>query len=102
MPDRHGGRRDIPALPFCHARLKGPPPLPPAYPQVLLTIGDHLRKRRLDLGLLQRKLAAGVNESTVTNWELNRTALDFGSYRESSPSSASIRGRPARRSLTNW
>lgn len=71
----------IPALPFCHAHLKGPRPLPPAYPQVLVTIGDHLRKRRLDLGLLQRELAErlGVTESTVTNWELNRTrpALRF-------------------------
>jgi transcriptional regulator with XRE-family HTH domain len=71
----------IPALPFCHAHLKGPRPLPPSYPQVLATIGDHLRKRRLDLGLLQRELAdsLGVTESTVTNWELNRTtpALRF-------------------------
>jgi transcriptional regulator with XRE-family HTH domain len=35
-----------------------------------------LRKRRLDLGLLQREVAArlGVTESTVTNWELNRTS----------------------------
>ena len=35
-----------------------------------------MRKRRLDLGLLQREIAArlGVTESTVTNWELNRTS----------------------------
>lgn len=35
-----------------------------------------MRKRRLDLGLLQREVAArlGVTESTVTNWELNRTS----------------------------
>ena len=41
-----------------------------------MTIGDHLRKRRLDVGLLQRELAErlGVDETTVTNWELNRTA----------------------------
>jgi transcriptional regulator with XRE-family HTH domain len=68
-------------LPFCHAHLNGSRPLPRAYPQVLLTIGDHLRKRRLDLGLLQREIAdkLGVTESTVTNWELNRTtpALRF-------------------------
>jgi len=62
-------------LPFCHAHLKAGRPLPRAYPQVLVTIGDHLRKRRLDLGLLQRELAErlGVDEMTVTNWELNRT-----------------------------
>src|SRR5207244_12451497 len=63
------------ALPFGHARLTGPKPLPRSYPQVLTTIGDHLRKRRLDLGLLQREVAErlGVDETTVTNWELNRT-----------------------------
>jgi len=68
-------------LPFCHAHLNGPRPLPRSYPQVLTTIGDHLRKRRLDLGLLQREVAErlGVGETTVTNWELNRTtpALQF-------------------------
>jgi transcriptional regulator with XRE-family HTH domain len=40
-----------------------------------------LRRRRLDLNLLQREVAdrLGVTESTVTNWELNRTtpALRF-------------------------
>ena len=36
-------------------------------------MGDHLRKRRLDLGLLQKEVAKkiGVNKSTITNWELN-------------------------------
>ena len=46
-----------------------------------MTLGDHLRKRRLDLGLLQKDVAQrlGVNIDTVTNWELNRTepALRF-------------------------
>ena len=67
---------NIPALPFCHAHLKAQRPLPRSYPQALATIGDHLRKRRLDLGLLQREVAAqlGVVPSTVTNWELSRTA----------------------------
>ncbi len=73
MPDPH------PCVAFCHAHLKGPRPLP--RPQVTVTIGDHLRKRRLDLGLLQREVAErlGVTESTVTNWELKRTnpALRF-------------------------
>jgi transcriptional regulator with XRE-family HTH domain len=68
-------------LPFCHAHLTGPRPLPRSYPQVLATIGDHLRKRRLDLGLRQRDVAdqLGVDETTVANWELNRTepALRF-------------------------
>jgi len=39
----------------------------------LNTLGDHLRKRRLDLGLLQREVAEdlGVTESTIWNWEAN-------------------------------
>jgi len=63
-------------LPFCHVTLRGQKPLPKGYPRALCTIGDHLRKRRLDLGLLQREVAErlGVNEATVTNWELNRTS----------------------------
>jgi transcriptional regulator with XRE-family HTH domain len=34
-------------------------------------LGEHIRKRRLDLGLLQAEVAAeiGVTESTVWNWE---------------------------------
>ncbi|MCL4477024.1 MAG: helix-turn-helix domain-containing protein [Nitrospirae bacterium] len=34
-------------------------------------LGEHIRKRRLDLGLLQVEVAAqiGVTESTVWNWE---------------------------------
>ena len=55
--------------------------VPRAYPPQLRTIGDHLRRCRLDLRLLQRELAdrLGVDESTVTNWEINRTtpALRF-------------------------
>jgi transcriptional regulator with XRE-family HTH domain len=66
----------IPALPFCHVTLRGQRPLPKAYPATLRTLGDHLRQRRLDLGLLQREAAEqlGVDPSTVTNWELNRTS----------------------------
>jgi transcriptional regulator with XRE-family HTH domain len=41
----------------------------------LKTLGDHLRKKRLDLGLLQREAALqlGVDVKTVTNWERQRT-----------------------------
>ena len=39
-------------------------------------IEDHLRKRRLDVGLLQKEVAQqlGVTTDTVRNWEANRTA----------------------------
>jgi len=41
----------------------------------LNTLGDHLRKRRLDLGLLQCDVAEKlqVNQMTICNWETNRT-----------------------------
>ena len=62
-------------MPFCHIQLTGRKPLPPFYPKELITLGDHLRKRRLDLGLLQKDVAnkIGVNKATITNWELNHT-----------------------------
>ena len=37
------------ALPFCHFSLKSKKPSSSQYPRVLLTIGDHLLKKRLDL-----------------------------------------------------
>ena len=59
--------------------MRGQKPLPSTYPTELHTVGDHLRKRRLDLGLLQRQAAGqlGVDASTVTNWELGRTAPEL-------------------------
>jgi transcriptional regulator with XRE-family HTH domain len=63
-------------LPFCHVQLVGPKPLPRAYPRELRTLGDHLRKQRIDLGLLQRDVAEKlqVNQMTICNWETNRTS----------------------------
>ncbi|PIU56435.1 MAG: transcriptional regulator [Chloroflexi bacterium CG07_land_8_20_14_0_80_45_17] len=72
----HNSHRGIPALPFCHISLKGQKPLSRAYPQQLKTLGDHLRKKRLNLKLLQREVALilGVEEATIWNWEKNRTS----------------------------
>lgn len=41
----------------------------------MVTIGDHIRKRRLDLKLTQKQVAGilGVNEMTIVNWELGHT-----------------------------
>jgi DNA-binding XRE family transcriptional regulator len=63
------------ALPFCHLALKGPKPLPPEYPKDLQTLGDHIRRRRLELGLFQKDAAKqiGVDEATIYNWESNET-----------------------------
>jgi transcriptional regulator with XRE-family HTH domain len=55
--------------------LRAKRPISPAYPKSLKTLGDHLRKKRLDLGLLQREVALklGVDEASVHNWERNLT-----------------------------
>lgn len=61
-------------LPFCQTTLTAKRPPEKAYPRELRTIGDHIRKRRLDLKLLQKEVARllGVDTTTVTNWEKNR------------------------------
>lgn len=66
-------------MPFCKLTLSRPKPLDPAYPRELKTIGDHLRKRRLDLGLLQREAATrlGVNKKTYEGWECHRASPDL-------------------------
>jgi transcriptional regulator with XRE-family HTH domain len=48
-------------------------------PTALLTLGDHIRKRRLELGLSQVTLAKqlGLNRNTVTNWESNAQEPDL-------------------------
>jgi transcriptional regulator with XRE-family HTH domain len=41
----------------------------------LKTLGDHLRKKRLDLGIFQKEVAKilGTNMASILNWEKNRT-----------------------------
>ena len=41
----------------------------------MITIGDHVRKARLDRGLSQKSIAGiiGVNECSINNWENNNT-----------------------------
>jgi DNA-binding XRE family transcriptional regulator len=65
----------IHALPFCYLTLRARKPFNKAYPGDLTTLGDHIRKRRLNLGMHQKDAARLVNAatSTVTNWEKNRT-----------------------------
>ena len=63
------------ALPFCHFEKTTKKPLSKAYPSSLNTIGDHIRKRRLDLTLTQKQVAEklGVDKATVWNWEIANT-----------------------------
>jgi len=63
-------------LPFCHAELRATKPKPSQYPKLLNTLGDHIRNRRLDLGLFQSKVAEqiGVDTTSIHNWEGNKSA----------------------------
>jgi transcriptional regulator with XRE-family HTH domain len=57
-------------------------PTPADYPDNPVTIGEHLRKRRMDLGLRQCDVAPtlGVTPCTVTNWELGRARPEVRYY----------------------
>ncbi len=61
----------IPALPCAQSTLTAAKPKDFRYPIELKTIGDHIRKRRLDLGLLQREVAQllSVDVDSVCHWE---------------------------------
>jgi len=52
-------------------------PPPRGYPRELATLGDHLRKARLDRGVFQEEVARelGVSVSTLINWEINHTEV---------------------------
>ena len=62
-------------------RLRCPKPKR-GYPLTLISIADHLRKRRLDLALTQKDAAAqlGVDPDTVRNWEQARTEVEVRFY----------------------
>lgn len=65
---------DRDALLKCHFTLSAKRPSSRAYPVSLVTLGDHIRKRRLDMKLLQKDVAEmlDVDTMTVNNWERNR------------------------------
>jgi transcriptional regulator with XRE-family HTH domain len=58
-------------LPFCKITLKTKKPQNPAFPKTLINIGDHVRKRRVELKQTQTHAsrALGVTKTTVTGWE---------------------------------
>jgi DNA-binding XRE family transcriptional regulator len=53
-------------------------PAIPEFAQEPVTLGEHLRRRRLELGLYQKDVAAqiGVTPSTIWNWE-HRWSVDL-------------------------
>ncbi len=56
--------------------LRGEKPQPKGYPVNPQTIGEHLKKKRMELNLLQREVARriGIDLTTYRNWEWNRTS----------------------------
>ncbi len=91
MPDQVNRIRPCVALPGCHFALKGTKPRPEGYPYELNSLGDHIKKKRLDLDLTQKELARliGVNPGSIGAWEKNLrepqtylipTVIDFLGY----------------------
>jgi len=76
---RYNDRMDKVALPMWHVMLIAQKPSYSAYPLSLITIGDQIKKRGLDLNLYLKNVAniCGVNECTVPNWEKNKSAYLF-------------------------
>jgi transcriptional regulator with XRE-family HTH domain len=66
---------DMVAVTTCHVTLKAQKPLKSPYPASLVTLGDHIKKKRLDLNMTQLAVAnfIRVDECTVTNWEKNHS-----------------------------
>lgn len=67
-------RTCIPALPFCRGRLTATFK-PAGYPNECKHLGHHIRRRRLELGLLQAEVARriGVCEDSIHHWEVGDT-----------------------------
>lgn len=57
--------------------------MPLSYPENLVSIGDHTRKKRMELKLLQKDLAriCGVTEDFVTSWGKTGAFLKFNFFR---------------------
>ena len=66
--------RRVAFLPFVSLCLKTERPWP--YPRIPATLGEHLRKQRIEAGLYQRQVAAelGVTLHTIIDWEKDRKA----------------------------
>lgn len=62
------------ALPIYQLALRAAKPKGSQYPVSPITLGEHLKKRRIDIGLFQREVAVriGSDESSVWLWENGR------------------------------
>lgn len=61
-------------MPFGRIQLCAEKPMRPEYPKAVITLGDHIRKKRLDLNLFQKQAAEmiGVSEGTLMTWETHK------------------------------
>lgn len=66
----------LPMFPCIPIRLVAKRPPPQGYPKDLRALGDHLRKKRLDLGLSQKEAAVQlrISAGTLYNWEKSLTS----------------------------
>jgi DNA-binding transcriptional regulator YiaG len=57
--------------------------MPISYPEHAVSIGDHIRKKRMELKLLQKDVAriCGVTEDCITNWGKNRSISQIHFFR---------------------
>ena len=66
-------------MPFCHLRFTARIPPGKGYPLDLITLGDHLKKKRMDRGLRQKDAAReiGATQKTYENWEQDKYEPEF-------------------------
>jgi predicted transcriptional regulator len=57
--------------------------MPISYPEHPVSIGDHIRKKRMELKLLQKDVAriCGVTEDCITNWGKNTSIPQIHFFR---------------------
>ena len=71
-------------MPFCQGvPLRFKSKKPKDYSETPQSLGEHLKKRRRELGLLQREAGErmGVSAETVANWESGNTEPVVAQYR---------------------
>lgn len=58
-------------MPFCHIVLHAQKPFPAGYPMEVKTVGDHIKRARLERRLSQEQVAEffGVSRYAVSDWE---------------------------------
>ncbi len=69
-------------MPIYRYRNSSAKPVKPAYEGIPITIGDHLRKRRLEAGLTQEAAATmmGITSESVSKWELDAHGIRITAY----------------------